>query len=185
VGRATTTSAPVWTLPRDWANGDMGTAWRFNTQFRDAILNRRYFNGAACSLYLTENQSIASGQRTAIPWDAELFQVGNMWTSGTDIMAPVAGWYGLLATVEWTAEASAATGANRGVGYRINNHSPDYDLQFQGGVTAGQSCNGKALVRMEQGDTLQVYASHDADQSLNISDRQDRTRVQMWLEAAA
>lgn len=180
---ATETTAPIWTPPRAWANGDILTPWRLNTHVRDNLRNRRYFNGQAVKLSLAENLSIPSGERSPITWDVEQWQIGTMWASGSRLTARVAGWYMILATVEWRSDATPGD-VFRGVGFQINERSPSFDLQFQSGGTANAqaSSNGKALVRLEVDDVFEAYAYHDADQALVLNgDGADRTRVAVAL----
>lgn len=181
---ATPNAAPPWTAPRTWSDGDILTPHLLNTQIRDNLLNRRYFNGQAAKVSLLENQSVTALDRAPISWDVEHWAVGSLWTGGSKFTAPITGWYMVIATIEWRSEATAAVGAVRGVGFTVGSTHRDFDLHFQSGSQAGVSSNGKGMIYMRKDDYLEVFAYHDSDQSLTINGDRDRTRACVALMAA-
>lgn len=183
---ATGTTAPIWTAPRTWADGDILTPWRLNTHVRDALLNRRASNGYAAKLYLDKDVSIGTGQRETLSWTNQEFQIGDMWTDGSRLVAQVAGWYLILPTLDFVNDTAVTATTTRGVGFKVNDSSPHYDLSFQtGGGTGGHRVNGKSLVYLEAGDFLEVYAYHNYAESLNLDSGVAKTRLAICLQAAA
>lgn len=183
---ATPTAAPPWTAPRTWTDGDILTPHLLQTQWSDNLNNLRYFRGQAAKVSLAENQSVtAQDRKSALAWDTENFRIGSLWTGGSKFTAQIAGWYLVIATVEWRSESTAAVGALRGVGYKINGSSISYDLHFQSGSQSGVSTNGKGMAWLNRGDFLEIYAYHDAEQSLTINGGGvDKTRACVALMAA-
>ena len=56
-----------------------------------------------CRVYINSAESIAGGTDTEIPWDAESFDNGGFWSSGTDLVVPsgAAGTYIIVGQVQW------------------------------------------------------------------------------------
>lgn len=174
---ATETPATDWTEPKVWATGDVLTPQLLNAQWRDNLLNLRYFGGQAAKVSLSENQSVTALERNPLSWDVEQWKIGGLWTNGSKFIARVAGWYWVIPTVEWRSEDTAAVGAVRGCGFTLGSTNRDFDLHFQSGSQAGVSSNGKSMVYLEVDDWIEIYAYHDNDQSLIINGGLDRTRV--------
>ncbi len=180
----TQTDTPLWTDPRTWSTGDVFTPWKFNTDWRDNQLNLRYLKGQAAKVcLLDEPMSVASDDRTVIAWTQGLLQLGSVWDSGSQLKAPIAGWYMLLVILEWDEDVDAPGTSRRGVGYRISGNGTNYDLQFQSGGNTRHNTNGKALIRLEQDDYIEIYGYQDSGQSISLNCFPDRTRASLHLVA--
>lgn len=59
--------------------------------------------GYSCRVKITANESIANSADTLIPWDAEDFDNGGFWSSGTLLTVPTGagGLYSIVAQAEW------------------------------------------------------------------------------------
>lgn len=177
-------AGPVYTVPEDGVDGDIASSHWLNTYVRDNLQSIRYFQGHTAKVYLEDNLSVSPGEQTPISWQREVWHSGSIW-DGSSFVAPLDGYYMLVPTVEWRSEAGADVGAIRGVGYTISSSNRDYNLQFQSGGAAGVSCNGLAIVPLNKGDKLDVWAYHDAQQALSLrGGSPDQTRCGIALYAA-
>lgn len=72
-------------------------------------------------VYRTSNQTISNGTWTAISFDAERFDIGNMHTSSnpTTLIAPRGGIYVISGTVNWAQNNNG----NRYLGIRLNGNT--------------------------------------------------------------
>lgn len=180
----TPTPPADWTPPRTWTTGDILTPWLLNTEWRDNLRWLRNMKGHAGKVSLEDEVSIPDWDRTKISWTVLEQQIGNVWESGTQIKGGPAGWYMLIATLEWKTEDDGGANARRGVGYTINGRGASYDLQIQSGSQTGVITNGKALVHLQADQYVEVYAYHTADQSLTLSGDHNGTRASLHLVAA-
>lgn len=177
------TSAPAWTTPKVWTAGQILSPALLNTYLRDALLTTRAFNGAGAWLYLSESQSISSDQRAPLSWDQITFNIGAVWTSGSQFRAPVPGIYEVSINLEWSDLANQA--GVLGVGYRVNGSSTNHDLQFQEGEVAQATCNGSDLVVLNADDFVEFYGFHDTGESLSAQGgNPDQTHASVVLVAA-
>lgn len=175
---------PHWTPTRTWTNGDILSPALLNTQIRDNIANLRNLKGAGCAVYLQDaDQSSQSGERAPISWDAVNWQVGGMWTSGSQIKAPVAGVYQITINLQFDGQANLSGVA--GCGYVLNGSATHHDGQFQElNSTSDKSPSATDLIRMNAGDYLEVYGYQDSGESLSIRKGIDRSRAELILIAA-
>lgn len=183
-GPATT---PLWVPRKVWADGPVVgyvSPAMLNTQVRDNVANIRNFRGAGAKVYLSDLQSISQLQRDQITWGQSVWNVGGLWTSGADFVAPVAGAYLVIPNAEWD---SGGTAAVQGVGYRIGDSSTANDQQFQeGGGANAENQSAGDLVWLEAGEVLRIYAFQDSEESISLNGGgEDRTRCTVLLAAAA
>lgn len=179
-----TPEPPVWVPPRTWTDGEIMSPAMFNTQLRDEILNLRTMRGAGVSVYLAEDASVGADQRAPISWGAALWQVGGMWSNGSQLAAPVTGLYEVIVNIE--TEVQAAGGSTQGCGYVVNGSATHHDLQFQEQTSDSHNLSGSDLVPLTAGDYVELYAFQDSGESLSMKGgTADRTRANLVLVAAA
>ena len=65
--------------------------------------------GYSCRVKLTATETITTNTDTLIPWDAEDFDNGGFWSSGTLLTVPAGagGLYSIVAQIEWDTNTSA------------------------------------------------------------------------------
>lgn len=176
-------SAPDWKTPKVWAAGDILSPALLNTYIRDALLVTRAFNGAGAWVYLSEAKSISASQRGALSWDLATFNIGSVWSKGSQFVAPVTGIYEVSINLEWSDLANIA--GVLGAGYRVNDSSTNHDLQFQEGEVAQATCNGSDLIDLVAGDFVEFYGYQDTGESLSArGGNPDQTHASMVLVAA-
>lgn len=176
---------PLWLPPRTWADGEILSPALLNSHMRDNIINLRNLKGAGCSVYLSSaDASVQSGERAPISWDAANWQVGGMWTSGSQLLAPVTGIYQVIINIEFDNQANLD--GVLGCGYVLNGSSTHHDVQWQEmNAASNKNTSGTDLIRMQAGDYLEVYGYQDAGESLSLKNGVDRTRANLMLLAAA
>lgn len=170
-----------WVPTKTWASGDILSPALLNTHIRDQTLSLRNFKGAGAKCWISEDQSISQGQRTALTWDRSTRNVGGIWDGGSKFIVPVDGIYMLQADIEW---ADAGSAGVMGIGYRINGGATANDLQFQEGTSNGEVQSGGDLIQLAAGDFVEFYAFQDSDESISIhGGSEDRSRVSVVLGA--
>lgn len=116
----------------------------------------RQLNGTAIRVHKTSVQSLTSGARTALIWQAQTYQNGITWSAGanpTRLTVSITGLYLIVANVP----IANVAGDVRGVGYRINGLSTAWDLQFHPGNGIDTLC-GLGFAELRAGDYVEVYA---------------------------
>ena len=115
------------------------------------------------------DQVIPTGGVTALSWNTEDWDYGDMWSSAnpTRLYAPANGVYMVGATVQ--AQAGQITGVFRfGLHVRINGneYQSTQDPPTANGIDTGRSV--AALVRLLTGQYAEVYAQHTKGSNLTI-----------------
>lgn len=177
---------PAWVAPRTWVDGNPAgilTPAILNTHIRDNVTSLRNLKGAAVSVYLVDDDSVESEQRAPISWGAAVWGVGGMWTSGSQLMAPVTGIYQI--TIHMDFDANANVDGVHGCGYVVNGSATHHDIQFQEQNNQTGIASGVDLVAMNAGDYIEIYAFQDSGESLSLkAGTLDRTRASLALLAA-
>ena len=180
------TEPPLWTPPRSWVDGipsGILSPAILNTEWRDHLITARNMKGAAAGAYLAEALSIQSGERAPIAWTTPGWNVGGT-LSGSDLVAPVAGWYLVSANTEWSSNSNVD--GVRGLGYRINDSSTNHDLQYQEGNAKQLNLSGADLIELQAGDIVRIYGYQDSGESPDLhGGNPDQTRASLSLIAAS
>lgn len=178
-----------WVAPGagDWATGMVLTSWHLQTRLHDRLVSLRSMNDHAVHLSLADRFDVNVNERQPIRWSVQDWIVGSeIWDDGSPshLLAPVAGWYGLDATIEW----NNASGGTRALLYRINDVPPDFDLRTDVDVNGlfGTIQSGAALMQMTTADFTEVCVYQNSTDSLTINGgAADRVRCCWRLVGAA
>lgn len=126
----------------------------------------------ACKVYRTADQSIAnySTAWTTVTWQADSFDSGSMWTSGTDVSIPVRGIYQVTACASW---AGNTAGTYRGCLIQRVRSGAATDIAYTqlsplpGTVAMVQQATG--FVTCEVGDGIRLLVRQNSGASLALN----------------
>jgi len=161
----------AYTSPRTWTTGATGTllnASALNTDIRDNMASLRGLNDAACRLYLTADTGISNAADTAVTWQASAYNVGGMWSSGTNptrVTVPTTGYYELNALLAYHFNSG---GGSRRVSYRVNGGTVTR-LAVRQATDEGQTyAFGSDVINLTAGDYLEILAFQDSTATVKI-----------------
>lgn len=177
------TTAPLWTPPKVWADGQIMSPALFNTYIRDAMLITRNLNGVGAKVWLSKDLSVSDNNRETLTWDSSEWNYGGIWDGGANFIAPVPGWYQVTFNTEW--DDNVGTPGSRMIGYRVNDKPPATDMQAAEGNTTSSNQSGGDLVYLNLDDALQFHVFQDSGDSLSVhGGGRNRTRASIDLVAA-
>lgn len=168
----------TYALPRTWANGDYVEAPTMNTQVRD---NHRWLLGHSSNPFpfararSSVSIGLASGQFSTLTYDTTDVSRGGLYTSGSALIAPIAGMMVAGACVEF--EASAC---NKAVRLIVNAATTVTEQDISGvGTDATVRLSVVSFFHVDIGDFIEAEAFQDLGVSVNAVAQSDYSPV-LW-----
>lgn len=140
--------------------------------------------GSGARATLTSNQTIPTATDTQINFDATEFDEGGFVTSSpaTSFTAPAAGIFGVAASVLW----DSATSGSRSIYFVVNGDaSTKYGGADSPATLAAVQLSIACLLNLAEGDTVEVWATHDDGSSIDIVASTQKTTFAIWAVEAS
>lgn len=154
----------AWRTPRTWAALDKVRSHWLNEELVDNPLVLRGLNSYGVQLSLDEEQGLTNDEIAPVSWSSAIWQVGALWTSGTDITIPVTGYWLLQMLAEWKTFA----GNVRRIGYTINGRKI-HRSSIQGNASAHRTYQKfRTLELLSAGDVVVFHAIQNTGGDLSL-----------------
>lgn len=170
----------AWTTPATWTTGEKVTAAKMNAQVRDNV--GFLYSGKAASVGSIATTAITTSTWTLINFAFEVVDTIGAWTSGAPsrFTPPVAGYYLVLGTVTWAADATTTGG--RSARLWVNGDTV-YDQDTRVAINNTQQCKVSRVIYFN-GTTdfveLQAWQSKGSDHNLSS---QGHYMEMIWIGA--